>query len=174
MSTHEGKCFHLRWWSHCNWELSVSLWIQVRALPWTPVEPQSSKSRNVITLRCRFWCHYEITWWKKISQFHTSASQHFRGLEIRCGRGRFSIQQDSLIQHSWPVCAERIKIKAARAVLRFLFSCPMCFLYFNVCFKNLQWLIQWSGCVYTVTHCFSIFIFFPNLCYFSLLSMLGQ
>lgn len=40
------------------------------------------------------------------------------------------------------------------------FSCPLCFLYFNVCFKNLQWLIHWSGCVYTVTHCFSFFHFF--------------
>lgn len=69
-------------------------------------------------------------------------------------------QQDSLIQHSWPVSVEGIQIKAVRAFSIFLFPAHPVFLYFNVCFKNLQWLIHWSGCVYTVTYCFSFFHFF--------------
>lgn len=173
MPTHEGKCFHLHWWLHCNWELSVSCWIQVHALPWTPVEPQSSKSRNVITLRCWLWCHYEIAWWKKISRFHTSASQHFRGLETWCGRGWFSIQQNSLIQHSWPVCVEGIKIMPVRAFLRLLFPARCAFCISMFVLKIYNGSSNDLG-VFTQSHTVSAFFISSNHCYFSLLSMLGQ
>lgn len=126
-------------------------------------------ARGVAELKVKKCNHTKMSvlmslWNNLISQFHTSARQHFRGLEIRCGRGRFYIQRDSLMQHSWPACVEGIKIKVVRAFLRFLFPARCVFCISMFVLKIYNGSSNDLG-VFTQSHTVSaIFIFFFQIC----------